>query len=109
MSLLRKILQNPAGILITSSFLTLFGAYPAFILVNKGFFVKDSLWFLITADFSALLIMFGVVYFIIKFVFNKPLEDFGFRPPNNWLEAAPDFECAFLLEEKKDSGGFTEK
>src|SRR3989344_2017174 len=98
MNLLRKILENPIGMIVISCFLIVFNSYPAFVLFGgEVFSIRDSLPFLLTADFSALLIMFGIPFLIIKFVFNKRLENFGLCKPLDLTRAVKLSSFVVLL------------
>lgn len=84
---LKEIIKTPLSIIIFSSVLVFFNSGPAFWAVKRGLLIKDGVGFSFATAFSGFLIMFVLPAIAIKFVFKRPLSDFGLRIPDNLREA----------------------
>lgn len=83
MDKLKEIAKKPISIIIFSSILVFLSNWPPFLAVRSGLFNTDDIIFHFAVAISAFLIMFVLPSVIIKFVFHKPLRDFGLCIPNN--------------------------
>ena len=83
MNIIKKILENPFVIIIYSSFLILFHVSPAFYLLEQKLFSYESVWFQLVVSINAVIVLFIIPFYIIKFIYKKKIVDFGFRMPEN--------------------------
>ncbi|KKR32272.1 MAG: hypothetical protein UT65_C0004G0003 [Parcubacteria group bacterium GW2011_GWF2_39_8b] len=87
MKVTKEILKTPIAIIILSSILVFFSAWPAFFLVNYGVFTQEDFWFLFMVALGAFGIIFLMPVFIIKKIFNKQTSDFGLCLPQKLNQA----------------------
>ncbi len=80
---LKEILKKPPSILLLFFILAFLNTTPAFFLLHRGFFIKDSITFSFIIAFSAFLVMFLLPAGIIRFVFKEKLIDFGLSFPKD--------------------------
>ena len=80
-SQIKKILKTPLSSLIYSFILAFSSSWPAFFLVRLEFLTQNSLLFWIAVGLGAFVIMFLIPIFIVRFIWNKPVTDFGLRLP----------------------------
>jgi len=97
MIVLKEILKKPLSIIVFSSILVFFNSWPAFILMRRGWFLRDSTVFSVVTALSAFFIMFVIPMFIIKFVFKKQLSDFGLSIPENLSRVLKLIAIALLI------------
>ncbi|MBX4198849.1 CPBP family intramembrane metalloprotease [Candidatus Parcubacteria bacterium] len=83
----RTWLQKPLPLIIMASVLAFYSNWPVIYGLSHHIFAKGDASDYVAEALGALVLMLVVPALIIKFVFRRPLRDFGLRLPENMSEA----------------------
>ena len=80
--------QKPLPIILLTSVLVFYSNWPVVYGFKHSLFAKGDPLDYVSEALGALVLMFFIPVLVIKYVFNKPLSDFGLRKPREMREAA---------------------
>src|SRR4051812_14096940 len=94
---IRRLFESPASVIIAASVLVILSNWPITYALDHSFFAEGGAAHYLWQAASAFVFMHALPAFFIKYIFNRPLSDFGLRMPTDFKQAAKLSAGAILL------------